>query len=156
VSVKMKKNMKIIEKYPKNIIVDTCFWIAYFEPTDNQHKNAREWSEVIFDYHVFCPFPTLYEFLNTRFSRKKNNQINEFDVLIKKKVISFIYDDDYRKNILNSYVDTNKYFSQFSLVDMIISRMIDDINLKIDYLFTYNSKDFIRICNKRNVELLPS
>jgi predicted nucleic acid-binding protein len=136
--------------------VDTCFWIAYFDPTDSQHKDAREWSKTIFDYHVICPFPTLYEFLNTRFSRNKYKRINEFDMLIKKKIIEFIYDDNYRNDILDDYIEKNKYFPQCSLVDMVINRMIDDINLKINYLFTYNSKDFINVCNKRNVELLPS
>ena len=145
-----------IKKKPKKIIVDTCFWIAYFNPTDNHYKDAREWSEIIFNYHVICPFPTLYEFLNTKFSRNKYKQINEFDMLIKKRIIEFIYDDNYRDNILDDYIEENKYFPQCSLVDMVINRMIDDTNLKINYLFTYNSKDFIKVCNKRNVELLPS
>jgi len=148
--------MMEIKKYPKNIIVDTCFWIAYFNPTDNHYKDAREWSEIIFKNHVICPFPTLYEFLNTKFSRNKYKQINEFDRLIKNGLIEFIYDDNYRDNILDDYIGENKYFPQSSLVDMVINRMIDDTNLKINYLFTYNSKDFIKVCNKRNVELLPS
>lgn len=141
-------------KYPKNIIVDTCFWIAYFDPDDNNHDDARDWANIIFDYYVLCHFPTLYEFLNTKFSRKKG-LIDEFDRLLKKNVLNMIYDDTYRTDILSDYIESNKHFSQYSLVDMIINRMIDDVNLKIDFLFTYNSKDFITVCNKRNVEILP-
>jgi predicted nucleic acid-binding protein len=70
-------------KYPKNIIVDTGFWIAYFDLKDSNHYNANKHSEYIFNFSVLCPFPTLYEFLNTRFSRNRK-QIAEFDKLIKK------------------------------------------------------------------------
>jgi predicted nucleic acid-binding protein len=147
--------MRNINKRPKSIVLDSCFWIAYFDPRDNQHKDAREWSEFIFDHHVFCPFPTFYEFLNTRFSRNGHNQIKELDILMSKRTLNLIYDDNYRKNILDSYVKNNKYYPQFSLVDMVINEMIDDPSLKIDYLFTYNKKDFIKICKKRKVELLP-
>jgi hypothetical protein len=66
-----------------------------------------------------------------------------------------VHDDDYRENILYDFIEENKYFSKFSLVDMIINRMIDDINLKVNYLFTYNKKDFIDICNRRKIEILP-
>ena len=141
-------------KYPKNIIVDTGFWIAYFDPKDSNHYNANKHSEYIFSFSVLCPFPTLYEFLNTRFSRNRK-QIAEFDKLIKKDILNLVHDDDYRENILYDFIEENKYFSKFSLVDMIINRMIDDINLKVNYLFTYNKKDFIDICNRRKIEILP-
>jgi predicted nucleic acid-binding protein len=151
---KMMMNMKNNSKYPKNIMVDTCFWIAYCDPSDGKHTEAIEWSKKIFDYPVLCPFPTLYEFLDTRFSRRPE-VINEFDNMIKKGLLKFVYDDKYRDNIVNGYIEGNKFFSQYSLVDLIINRMIEDVNLKIDYLFTFNQEDFKRACNKRNIEMLP-
>ena len=150
----MQKTMNV-KKYPINILLDSCFWIAYFNQDDNHHNDARVWSENIFDYNIYCPFPTMYEFLNTRFSRNKYNQINEFNLLIKKGVINLIYDDDYRNNILMDFIELNKYYPKSSLVDIVINRMIDDIRLNIHYVFTYNPEDFIEICQKRNIELLP-
>lgn len=155
VRAKKKRQKTMHNKYPKNIIVDTGFWIAYFDPKNKYYANANEWAEIIFNYSILCSFPALYEFLNTRFSRREKS-INEFDILLKKGILNLIYDDMYREDILYDFVERNRYFSRFSLVDIIINRMIDDINLKVDYLFTYNAKDFITACNERNIEILSA
>jgi predicted nucleic acid-binding protein len=146
--------MKNNTNYPKTVMADTCFWIAYFDPRDDNHKEAKEWSKIIFDYSILCPFPTLYEFLNTRFSRRPEF-IRKLDIMIKKGLLEYVYDDKYRVNIINAYIEGNKFFSQYSLVDLIINRMIEDVDLKIDSLFTFNQKDFMTACHKRNIEMLP-
>jgi hypothetical protein len=41
-----------------------------------------------------------------------------------------------------------------SLVDTVIREMLSDESLKIDYLITFNIKDFIDVCSRRNITIL--
>lgn len=43
-----------------------------------------------------------------------------------------------------------------SLVDMILRLMIDDINLKIDAVVTFNAEDFADLCYAKGVELISN
>lgn len=140
-------------KLPKNILTDTGFWIAYFEERDEHHKSAQELSSVIFDYNIILPFPTLYEFLNTRFSRRSKH-ISELESLIQKLNIIYVYDDIYRSELIEKFIIMNKEKQAISTVDMIINQILEDVNVKIDYIVTFNEKDFFNTCKKRNIEIL--
>jgi predicted nucleic acid-binding protein len=61
-------------KMPKNIIADTGFWIAYFDERDQYHSDAIREEQFIFRNKIICPFPSLYEFLNTKFTKNKNSK----------------------------------------------------------------------------------
>jgi predicted nucleic acid-binding protein len=152
---------------PKNIIADTGFWIAYFEERDQHHAAAHEFSKHVFKNKIICPFPSLYEFLNTRFARN-SKRIEKYKEILSKLDIEYIYDDKYRKNdknhIVSDFISLNmlslntrtrkpKYMS---LVDLIINRIIEDVNVKIDYMATFNLDDFARTCQKRNIEFLQN
>jgi len=139
---------------PKKIIADTGFWIGYFEQRDQYHDEAVIISEDIFPHTIICPFPSLYEYLNTRFA-KNNKYILEYEKLVNKLNMEYIYDNDYRENIIYDFISYNKKSGQLSLVDIIINKMIEDVNIKIDSMVTFNKKDFYRACKKRNIELLP-
>ena len=49
----------------------------------------------------------------------------------------------------------NKKSMNISLVDLVINQIIRDINVKIDYMITFNKKDFYINCSKRNIKILP-
>jgi predicted nucleic acid-binding protein len=138
----------------KNIIADTGFWIGYFEEKDNYHHDALEIASLVFENKIICPFPSLYEFLNTRFTRNIK-KVTDYEILLKKLNIEYIYDDDYRNNIINDFILYNKKSKHTSLVDLIINRIIEDVNVKIDYIATFNRDDFAITCIKRNIEFLP-
>jgi hypothetical protein len=42
-----------------------------------------------------------------------------------------------------------------SLVDCLIRVMLEDTNIRINYLATYNNSDFYDVCATRNIELIP-
>ena len=42
----------------------------------------------------------------------------------------------------------------YSLVDAVIREILKDKNLQIDYLATFNTRDFIDICAKRKIEIV--
>jgi len=41
-----------------------------------------------------------------------------------------------------------------SLCDVLIRLLIEDVNLRIDALLTFNEKDFVDVCRKRRGEIL--
>jgi predicted nucleic acid-binding protein len=137
----------------KNIITDTGFWIGYFEERDDYHTEAVNIASLLFENRIICPFPSLYEFLNTRFARNIR-KINKYELLLKKLDIEYIYDEEYRINSIDNYILYNKKSKFVSLVDLIINRMIEDVNVKIDYMVTFNKNDFFETCRRRNIEFL--
>ena len=137
-----------------NIIVDSGFWIALYETRDQHHEEANEIVEYLDLGKVIVPYPTLYELVNTRFSKKKQWMF-EFDRILTRENVLIIDDKDYKEAALeltfNNALSLNR---PMSLVDTVIRLMLADNNLKIDYLISFNLGDFIDICNNMNIEML--
>ncbi len=138
----------------KSVLVDTGFWIALHDSGDQHHGNASEIIELIRDENILIPWPTLYEFLNTRFTRDIR-RVEGFARFVQKST-TLIDDVEYRENAFNIFFGSfNKNNRKtFSLVDLIIREVLMDISLKIDYLVTFNSGDFADICQRRRIEIL--
>lgn len=138
----------------KYAIIDTCYWFGLFKKGDQHHESAKVISELIEDFKIVVPYPTMYETLNSEFI-KKERQLREFEDLMKSDRVIFIMDEDYRdKAIEETYSVHRKSIPKISLVDSIIREMLKDINLKLDYLVTFNEKDFVDVCSIRGVEIL--
>jgi hypothetical protein len=43
-----------------------------------------------------------------------------------------------------------------SLVDITLRLMLDDVNLKIDALITFNVGDFVDVCSAKGIELISN
>jgi hypothetical protein len=69
--------------------------------------------------------------------------------------IEYIYDDEYRVNIIDDFILRNKILQKISLVDMIINQIIEDVNINVDYIATFNRSDFMASCIKRGIDFLP-
>ena len=137
-----------------NILTDTGFWIGLLDPTDQYSDVANAISDLIEDYQILFPWPCLYETLRTKYS-KRRDRIIILEKLLKKSNVILINDSEYRDSALSStfhHIIIGKSFH--SLVDNVIREILSDINLKIDYLVTFNKRDFIDICNKRRIEIL--
>lgn len=140
----------------KTIILDTCYWIALFNPEKEIDKqNLVQFVTELIDenhYDILIPFPTLYEFLNSRLSRKKT--INIESELSKPKYIK-IYDDRYRDKALKNFLDNiSLYNYDVSLVDEVIKEMIEDVTLKTDILVTFDEalKNFAKSMSVEVIE----
>ncbi len=137
----------------KNVIADTGFWYALYEPRDPFFDNANEIVKLIENQNVLIPWPSLYETINTRFTKRKD-YMQPFEVFINKPNVNLINDEEYKEKALQlsfAYSKTGK--RTFSLVDIILREILSDISFKIDYLLTFNTGDFIDICNKRKIEI---
>lgn len=125
----------------KTIILDTGYWIALFSPEKEKkkQKTVEEVTRLIDEnnYSILIPFPTLYEFLNSKLSRKKD-KINIVQELSKSKYKK-IYDDKYRDKALKKFSDQFSYsITDISLVDEVIKEMIEDDKLRTDSIVTFD------------------
>lgn len=137
-----------------NIIVDTGFWYALYDQRDQYYEEANELAEYLGMGNIIMPFPTLYEVINTRFT-KRSNWMQEFERLIGLHNVKIIDDSDYKDIALNYSFETTLLRNRpLSLVDSIIRFMLEDENLKIDYLLSFNVSDFIDVCQRKNIQLM--
>ena len=141
----------------KTVIVDTNFWFALFDKSDERHSDADRIMKEINKSKILIPWPTLYEILNTKFMDKSNLiALTNFEKIIKNQNIELLDDNKYRDIALFESFETSKNKKwDLSLVDTIIRHILVDLNLKKDYLLTFNEKDFIDILKKRkSIELI--
>jgi predicted nucleic acid-binding protein len=122
-----------------NIIIDTGFWIALFDPAKNpiNNKEANRIADEIENHNLIIPFPTLYEFINSRLSRRESKMAFE-KILASPKVIK-LSDSKYKDQALKNFFHNSKFANNdVSLVDEIIKLIILDKKLKIDYLAAFD------------------
>jgi predicted nucleic acid-binding protein len=136
-----------------NIIVDSGFWFALYDIYDDYHTRANNIVEYLDVSNIIIPFPTLYESLNTKFMKNTVAKI-AFESILKRSNVTIVNDDLIKADALKiTFTDESKK-RNLSLVDNIIRLILDDVNYKIDYLITFNRKDFIDICRKRTIEII--
>ena len=138
----------------KSVLVDTCFWYALFNLRDGHHKQAHDLVKLLDSNKTLIPFPTLYETFNTRFSKNRKS-VEIFGKILRSDNVEYIADVDYKEEALSMTFDSALNRNRpLSLVDMIIRLMLDDVNLKVDSLITFDTEDFIDLCHKRRIELI--
>jgi hypothetical protein len=102
--------------------------------------------------NIVLPFPVLYETLDTRFCNRKE-WIVSFNEIISRNTTILVSDDKYRENALNKTFFTNEK-RPMSLADMAIRFMLEDVNLNVNTLITFNKGDFIDLCHSKRIELI--
>lgn len=136
----------------KAVIIDTGFWYAFYDATDDFHKEAEEKADYLETMTVLVPWPSLYETVNTRFA-KNSTGIKRFEALLRKDHVERISDEPYRESALEAVFKTAGLRSM-ALVDMVIRLILDDINVRKHGLLTFNHKDFVDLCRKHRIEML--
>jgi len=137
----------------KNVIADTGFWFALYEPRDSFYTTANEIAGSINNHNILLPWPCLYETINTRFAKRKE-YMQSFEIFLTKTNVFLINDEDYKERALKLAFEYSKIGKRtFSLVDIIMREILSDDSYKIDYLLTFNNGDFIDICKKRKIEI---
>jgi len=104
--------------------------------------------------YVVLPWPILYETLRTEFV-KQSFWIGDFKSRLSWMAVRRLDDSTYRDRALSETLvlaETAK--RQLSLVDLVVRYMLEDAVNRIEYLATYNDKDFSDICAKRGIEIV--
>ena len=136
------------------LLVDTGFWIALFNGRDQYHAAASGKAPIIDNVRIAFPWPTLYETINTRFIKNSVGMVR-LNMLLKSPKTVLIDDASYRDTALHVTIrEPQNPLRPISLVDMVIRFILDDPNIRIDALLTFNESDFADICRKRRIEIL--
>ena len=136
------------------LLVDTGFWFAFFDGHEEKHPSASAKSDVIDKAKIAVPWPILYETLNTRFI-KNPMRVNRFDLLLKDPKTELIDDASYRDEALHATIrESQNRLRAISLVDMVIRFILNDPNVRIDAILTFNQSDFADVCRRRRIEML--
>ena len=137
-----------------NILVDSCFWYALFDCSDEYHSKAQDMKDYLEYGNLILPFPILYETLNTRFSKRENWMFN-FEEYMKKETTYLVPDAEYREQALsNTFFYSLVQKRPMALVDMSIRLMLEDVSLNVNTLITFNVGDFIDVCAFKRIELI--
>jgi hypothetical protein len=103
---------------------------------------------------VVLPWPTVYEMLRTRFV-KNQAALQQFEKFLKAPNIIYLDDTKYRRDAFDlSLKSSLRRRRPLSMVDCLLRLVIDDPNVKIDYLLTFNPGDFADACHRNRVEIL--
>lgn len=138
----------------KYVITDSCYWLGLIDSSDEHHEKSTTISELIQNEYILFPFPCFYEIIKTRFLKNKE-MLNKLEILLKKSNIRYIDDANYKDLALARVYELNKLsYIKHSLTDAVIREMISDIDMRIDYLVTFNVKDFSDVCAIRGIEIL--
>ena len=139
---------------PSKVLVDSGFFFALFNPRDRYHADAvekREWLEIL---SPVIPWPILYETINTRFARRPAT-IARFESILRGPHIELLNDSPYRLDAYeNALTRAKTRRNAMSLVDSVLCAILDDTNVRIDAMLTFNLRDFENICRSRGIELL--
>ena len=139
----------------KNILTDAGFWIALFDNSDNErHEISTILMEEMTKFNIIFPWPIMYEVLRTKFVKNKF-WCENLKTSLKSLNVTYLNDEQYREEALSQTLELASIGKRsISLVDMIVRLMLMDIGIKIDYITTFNPKDFHDVCKKRKVPIL--
>jgi len=105
---------------------------------------------------VLLPWPILYETLNTRLvNRLKRDpaRLAKFDEIARSPNTELLDDTPYRE-ALWAFLDQSSFRSSVSLVDAVLCNIIEDANVPVSAILTFNERDFWAVCSKNHVELV--
>lgn len=138
----------------KNLLLDTGFWYALYDERDSHYEGAQILAELLLDFNnLVIPWPSLYETLNTRFIRRRA-WLESFATYLTRINTVRLPDEMYRQYALGSVLRNQTRGRSLSLVDAIIRLALEDPDVKIDAMVTFNQADFYDTCASRNIELI--
>lgn len=138
----------------QSVIVDTGVWFALFDAHDEFYRQGAEKADLFEVLQIVIPWPTMYEALGTRFV-KNTLALERFESYLKSRSVVFLDDAAYRASAFDLVLEWSlRKRRPISMVDWIIRLLIDDTNVHVDYLATFNIKDFHDVCVSRGIEII--
>lgn len=136
------------------VLVVTGVWFAVFDPRDQYHAAGLEKAGLFEVLRIVVPWPTMYETLGTHFV-KNPRAMGGFERILKSPTVEFIDDDPFREDALElAFESSLRGRRPLSMVDCLIRLLLDDVDTGVDYLATFNVRDFADVCARRDVEII--
>ena len=135
------------------VLIDTGFFIALFNGRDQHHASSRQMEEWLDTIPILLPWPILYETMNTRLVRRPES-LARFGAFTRSTEMMLLDDTLYREESLSALLSPNSAKGSLSLVDAVLCSIIEDVNVPISAMLTFNERDFLTVCAQNNVELI--
>ena len=135
-------------------LADTGVWYAMFVADDPFARDIDKKAEVLDRCQVVVPWPTMYETLRTKFVKKKPalQQLRDY---LKRPRVQYLDDVLYREQAMElAFSSALLGRRPLSMTDCLIRLIMDDRNVKIDCLATFNERDFVDVCRKQRIEII--
>jgi predicted nucleic acid-binding protein len=137
-----------------HVIADSGVWYALFDPKDsNASEMTAEKTQPLEMHRVVMPWPILYKTLRTRFVRKTDS-LRRLAAYLKRPNVILLDDTPFASAALDLSLQSSLQGRPLSMVDCAIRLMLDDVNTRIDYLMTFNVRDFSDVCRSRRIRLI--
>jgi predicted nucleic acid-binding protein len=138
----------------ESVIVDTGVWFAMFDARDERYKEGQEKAEVIELLRIVIPWPTMYETLRTRLV-KNTIALAQFEKFLKSPAVIYLEDESYRDAAFKLSLESSlRRKRPLSMVDCLLRLLMDDVNVNVQYLATFNRRDFFDVCANRRIEFI--
>lgn len=134
----------------QGLLVDTGFFIAMYDERDAHHAEAQDKQKLLDVYAIILPWPVLYETINTRFSRRRRIMAR-FNAVITSSNTALLDDSPYRVEAYQAVARNVR--RPMSLVDAVLRAIIEDTNVAVTAMLTFNKRDFNDLCWQHAVEL---
>jgi hypothetical protein len=118
---------------------------------DQHHNEAQTYAEAMLGLRFILPWPILYETLCTRFVRRPLT-IRKFEFFLKRPNAVLLDDASYREAALEATLSSAG--RRYSMVDNVLRLVLEDTNIRVKYLFSFNRADFFDICTNRHIEMI--
>lgn len=141
-----------LSRIPRHILADAGFWIGLSDSRDGQHRTSHAIYERLRHFRVLAPWPVLYEVLRTK-SVKRPSTLESLEQGLKSLGVELLPDEKYREGAL-SVVWARRGNRNLSLVDVVLRMVVEDADIRVDGLVTYNPGDFADSCRKRGVVMI--
>ncbi len=135
------------------LLIDTGYFFALHTESDRYHTVADSKKDLVETAQVILPWPVLYETLNTKFVGTPG-AIEWFDRLIKSPTTVLLDDTRYREMCYQTIVSSSRQSRRLSLVDVILRSIIEDTNVRVAGILTFNHRDFVDVCQRHQVEMV--
>lgn len=135
------------------LLVDTGYFFALRNGRDPFHESAKAKQNWLDDLPVILPWPVLYETLNTRFVGRPG-AMDWFERLASLPSTELLDDSRYRSACYRNVHATARRGRRLSLVDTVLRAIIEDSNVAVQAMLTFDPGDFADVCRQHSVELL--
>lgn len=136
---------------PGRVLVDTGFFVALFNERDQHHASARRLEEWLDFVPIVLPWPILYETVNTRLARRPLN-LAKLGAIVRLPETLLLDDPPYREDSFAAVLAQSPARGPLSLVDAVLCNIIEDVNVPISAMLTFNDRDFLAVCRENNVD----
>ena len=77
-----------------------------------------------------------------------------FDAIVTHRHTELLDDSQYRDESYRAVIGAARRSQPLSLVDAVLQAIIEDTNVDVSAMLTFNLRDFNNICSRHSVELL--